>query len=497
MLVLTTSTSAQPQVLAEPTLSYCTVPWLKYYIGGNAAEWTPAENYDAGWWLRGSQNYVLNGTDVGFLTNEHTHEWIRGGQTTYTDLAFYQCDGRLVTRTATPTETSTSTMTPTPTPTATSVPGYCSESWVTSHTGVSGWVAYYNDSSQPYGWAISADTQKRITAPEVGILFRDDYLWSIPPGQTEPLKSARYVCDFREYERMMNPPMGSPVCTIAPLVTTSLSDGTRIIVRVEARNTRSDGSRIRVYALRFTRMGNALVDLNGGRTWPFVWDNSFITYDAGFELRHVNELQNTSVAFTVRDECGTSEYTVGLEANNPATSTPTATAIETSTATATTTQTATATMTSTATPTETPTSLHVLATTVTAMTTSTSTATATPTRTPTPTPTQVAVACEPRPPVKVALTRIGNGWLQTTFTVSGVNNAIDYVRITETRGGSVTYSGATRTGEQILEPSTPQQKTLTFEVRRLTTGQPTTIKVTVVDGCGKWDTFVGGGPDAF
>jgi hypothetical protein len=138
-----------------------------------------------------------------------------------------------------------------------------------------------------------------------------------------------------------------------------------------------------------------------------------------------------------------------------------------------------------------------LATTVTAMTTSTSTATATPTRTPTPTPTQVAVACEPRPPVKVALTRIGNGWLQTTFTVSGVNNAIDYVRITETRGGSVTYSGATRTGEQILEPSTPQQKTLTFEVRRLTTGQPTTIKVTVVDGCGKWDTFVGGGPDAF
>jgi hypothetical protein len=236
-------------------------------------------------------------------------------------------------------------------------------------------------------------------------------------------------------------------------------------------------------------MGNALVDLNGGRTWPFVWDNSFITYDAGFELRHVNELQNTSVDFDIRDECGTSSYSVWMEANQPEPATVTPTATETPTATA------TATMTSTATPTETETPLHALATTATATATSTSTATRTPTVTPT--PTQAAVVCKPRPPVKVDLTRIGTGRLQATFTVNGANNAIDYVRITETHGGSVTYNGATRTGEQILEPSAPQQKTLSFEVRRLTTGQPTTIKITIVDGCGAWDTFVGGGPNAF
>jgi hypothetical protein len=37
---------------------------------------------------------------------------------------------------------------------------------------------------------------------------------------------------------------------------------------------------------------------------------------------------------------------------------------------------------------------------------------------------------------------------------------------------------------------------LTFTVRRTVAGQPTTVPLTVVDGCGEWKTFVGGGANA-
>jgi len=39
--------------------------------------------------------------------------------------------------------------------------------------------------------------------------------------------------------------------------------------------------------------------------------------------------------------------------------------------------------------------------------------------------------------------------------------------------------------------------TATFTVRRQTPGQPTHVNLTVVDGCGTWPTFVGGGATAF
>jgi hypothetical protein len=35
-----------------------------------------------------------------------------------------------------------------------------------------------------------------------------------------------------------------------------------------------------------------------------------------------------------------------------------------------------------------------------------------------------------------------------------------------------------------------------FTVERATPGQPTTIPFTVLDGCGEWPTFVGGGANA-
>jgi hypothetical protein len=37
---------------------------------------------------------------------------------------------------------------------------------------------------------------------------------------------------------------------------------------------------------------------------------------------------------------------------------------------------------------------------------------------------------------------------------------------------------------------------VTFTVERVTAGQPTTVFLAVVDGCGTWKTFVGGGTGA-
>jgi hypothetical protein len=35
-----------------------------------------------------------------------------------------------------------------------------------------------------------------------------------------------------------------------------------------------------------------------------------------------------------------------------------------------------------------------------------------------------------------------------------------------------------------------------FTVERLVPGQPTTVHLSIVDGCGEWPTFVGGGAGA-
>jgi hypothetical protein len=42
-----------------------------------------------------------------------------------------------------------------------------------------------------------------------------------------------------------------------------------------------------------------------------------------------------------------------------------------------------------------------------------------------------------------------------------------------------------------------QPASATFVLRRATVGQPTQLPFIVEDGCGGWNTFVGGGPAAF
>jgi hypothetical protein len=45
--------------------------------------------------------------------------------------------------------------------------------------------------------------------------------------------------------------------------------------------------------------------------------------------------------------------------------------------------------------------------------------------------------------------------------------------------------------------SVPPASSVTFHVSRTTLGEATTVELTVMDGCGAWRTFVGGGPNAF
>jgi hypothetical protein len=109
-------------------------------------------------------------------------------------------------------------------------------------------------------------------------------------------------------------------------------------------------------------------------------------------------------------------------------------------------------------------------------------------------------ACGPRPPARIT-TAASGGRLRVTVTASplgtGAANQIQELRFLAGRSnGVVTINGATiaATGEVVVPITAPSA---TFEVGRVTPGLATTVPFVVVDGCGPWQTFVGGGPTAF
>ena len=121
-----------------------------------------------------------------------------------------------------------------------------------------------------------------------------------------------------------------------------------------------------------------------------------------------------------------------------------------------------------------------------------------PTATPTATP---APACQPRPQVTITTRAIGGGVLQVTVSAGrnagAAANTLRQLQFQTALNGSIEINGQTRNGGNfgVSLPAGTQQAT--FNVRRLTPGQPTTVPFTVVDDCGPWQTFVGGGPSAF
>ena len=124
-----------------------------------------------------------------------------------------------------------------------------------------------------------------------------------------------------------------------------------------------------------------------------------------------------------------------------------------------------------------------------------------PTRTPTPTPTPTPSACSPRPPVAVAVVPAGQGRLQATIRhgtqPATPNNRLVRVRATIPPNArvDVLYGPTDLAGEQLLPIGNGTQPVV-LVVRRVAAGA-VTVHIVVTDRCGDWNTFVGGGANAF
>jgi serine protease AprX len=125
---------------------------------------------------------------------------------------------------------------------------------------------------------------------------------------------------------------------------------------------------------------------------------------------------------------------------------------------------------------------------------------ATPTRTPTPSPTPSP--CVPRPAVIVTSTPDGSGRLRATVA-AGTGPGAPSNSLLRIEMGTLANAvldvpdvGTGLTGG-VTVPLPPGTQQTTFYVRRATAGQAATANFVVVDACGAWPTFVGGGPNAF
>lgn len=94
------------------------------------------------------------------------------------------------------------------------------------------------------------------------------------------------------------------------------------------------------------------------------------------------------------------------------------------------------------------------------------------------------VVCSPRPPVSVKTSSLGNGRLQVTVTASGSGNTIRTIGFGAARNASIEAQPTINGAEA------------SFVVKRAAPGAAT-MPFTVVDGCGEWKSFVGGGANAF
>ncbi|MCC6177405.1 MAG: right-handed parallel beta-helix repeat-containing protein [Chloroflexi bacterium] len=157
------------------------------------------------------------------------------------------------------------------------------------------------------------------------------------------------------------------------------------------------------------------------------------------------------------------------------------------------------------TPTATPTVTRTPTATLTPTVTQTPTVTPTPTRTVTPTPSLTPTprpSCTPRPAVTVTTTRgATTGTLNVTVTVTrpaaAPNNTVQQLQFGPAQNATIEIGGQQHPGGNFSVPIPPGVQQATFTVRRQTAGQAATAPFAVVDDCGAWQTFVGGGPGAF
>jgi hypothetical protein len=117
-----------------------------------------------------------------------------------------------------------------------------------------------------------------------------------------------------------------------------------------------------------------------------------------------------------------------------------------------------------------------------------------------PTPTTTAspppVSCSPRPRVLVSTAKSGAGQLTATIEATGPGNGLRELRIGDARNAIVDVVGQSGAGSfTVALPGTPSSVTLL--ITRDRNDRAVHVPLVVVDQCGDWHTFVGGGLSAF
>jgi thermitase len=120
----------------------------------------------------------------------------------------------------------------------------------------------------------------------------------------------------------------------------------------------------------------------------------------------------------------------------------------------------------------------------------------TPTSTPTQIPVPIRVPCpSPRPPVQIATAATGAGTLDVTVTAgAGVIREIDFRSL---RNAAVTIDSQSGVTSPFVYRPTSYSRQVPFTVTQQSGSQATTVSLAILDDCGTWTTFVGGGTNGF
>ena len=106
-------------------------------------------------------------------------------------------------------------------------------------------------------------------------------------------------------------------------------------------------------------------------------------------------------------------------------------------------------------------------------------------------------SCLPRPRVIVNVLKSG-AQLLVTLATTGANNGLKAVRFDSFANAVVDVGSQTNQSAPfaVSIPAGQEPTSLQFTVRRQPGAQSATVRLVVIDGCGEWSTFVGGGPGA-
>ena len=99
--------------------------------------------------------------------------------------------------------------------------------------------------------------------------------------------------------------------------------------------------------------------------------------------------------------------------------------------------------------------------------------------------------CSPRPPIRVQTTVTEPGRLRVVVTPGA--GGVSEIRFGPANNALIDIGGQTGTDRATPRSRSPERATsVTFSVRQAAPGAAT-VPLVVIDGCGEWPTFVGGG----